>query len=192
MIAPVGTRRSIGSGKAHVPVVSYAVAFIRSTFGISLGVGPTTLARAGGKFFGSRNAVRSTHVNSTRPASARDQARLTRRIGTAAAATMTRRRRRRDGSGNTRRERREKSAHWLAGSDRSSTRRSAALVTRRRTAPTSRRRRRRRRRRHRRQGDGARRAPLSRARRLAPSRSLESRGWLPAAREFRARAATST
>jgi len=34
MVAPVGTHRSIGSEKAHVPMVSYVMAFIRSTLGI--------------------------------------------------------------------------------------------------------------------------------------------------------------
>lgn len=32
MVAPVGTRRSIGSGKAHVLVVSYIMVFIKLTF----------------------------------------------------------------------------------------------------------------------------------------------------------------
>jgi len=34
MVAPVGTHRSIGSEKAHVPMVSYVTVFIRSTLGI--------------------------------------------------------------------------------------------------------------------------------------------------------------
>lgn len=164
---PVGKRRSIGSGKAHVPVVSYAMALIRSTLGIS-GCRPTSrnISELNGqwKF---RSNVWLTRINLTRQTLPL-YVRFTRSDDTDINdRTRSWRWWRDDGgdgvgteAGHATQKPRKVGTLACHRIDRRPN--ATALVTRRRTAPTSKRRRRRHR--HQRQGDGARRSFLSCAR----------------------------
>lgn len=169
---PVGTRRSIGSGKTHVPVVSYAMAFIRSTFSRWVsGCRPTTsrnISKLNGRKF--RSNAWLTHINLTRqtlPLYVRFIRSDDTDINDRAGSWRWWRDDCGDGGDSVGTEaehatQKPRKVGTLACHRIDRRPNATALVTRRRTAPTSKRRRRRHR--HRRQGDGARRSFLSCAR----------------------------